>query len=98
MAQDIWNMLKAKGINARIAVGDFEPGRCKQNRRWKICQCELWVQGSSGLINTYNYTCEDTGLLNSSMIDNLTHAWVLAEVSPGYWLAIECTGGYVVAQ
>jgi hypothetical protein len=30
------------------------------------------------------------------MIDNLTHAWVLAEVSPGNWLAIECTGGYVV--
>jgi hypothetical protein len=34
--------------------------------------------------------------LNSSTIDNLTHAWVLAEVSPGNWLAIECTGGYVV--
>jgi hypothetical protein len=23
MAQDIWNMLKAKGINARIAVGYY---------------------------------------------------------------------------
>lgn len=26
MAQDIWDMLKAKGINARITVGDFEHG------------------------------------------------------------------------
>jgi len=48
------------------------------------------------LINVYDYICKDTGLLNSSTIDNLTHAWVLAEVSPGNWLAIEYTGGYVV--
>lgn len=97
MAQDIWNMLKAKGINARIAVGDFEPEDANRTEDGKPVNGTLG-SGSSGLINTYNYTCEDTGLLNSSMIDNLTHAWVLAEVSPGYWLAIECTGGYVVAS
>lgn len=33
---------------------------------------------------------------NSKAIDNFNHAWVLAEVSPGSWPAIECTGGYVV--
>ena len=36
--------------------------------------------------------------MNSSIIDNLTHAWVMAEVSPGNWLSIECTGGYVVSS
>jgi hypothetical protein len=95
MAQDVWNMLKAKGINARIAVGDFKPlsaSRFEYRRP---------VQGTSdsedsGLISVYNYSRKDIGLLNSSMIDNLTHAWVLAEVSPGNWLAVECTGGYVV--
>jgi len=95
MAQDIWNMLRAKGINARIAVGDFEVGRPSGTEEAKTVN-ESLDSGSPGKVNTYNYTCKDTGLLDSGMIDNLTHAWVLAEVSPGYWLAIECTGGYVV--
>jgi hypothetical protein len=29
-------------------------------------------------------------------IDDINHAWVMAEASPGEWLAIECTGGYLV--
>lgn len=95
MAQDVWNMLKAKGINARIAVGDFKPGSSSRIEYKRSAQVTS-DSGSSGLINVYDYRCKDTGLLNSSMIDNLTHAWVLAEVSPGNWLAIECTGGYVV--
>lgn len=95
MAQDVWNMLKAKGINARIAVGDFKPGnksRIEENKSVRVTQ----DSGNSGLVNTYDYSCKETGQLNSKMIDNLTHSWVLAEVSPGNWLAVECTGGYVV--
>lgn len=95
MAQDVWNMLKAKGINARIAVGDFKIGnesRVEGNKSVRVTQ----DSGNPGLVSTYGYSCKETGQLNSSMIDNLTHAWVLAEVSPGNWLAIECTGGYVV--
>lgn len=95
MAQDVWDMLRAKGINGRIAVGDFEHGTANIIEDKKSVQENL-DSGISGIFSTYNYTCEDTGLLNSSMIDNLTHAWVMAEVSPGNWLAIECTGGYVV--
>ncbi len=58
MACDIWDMLIARGINAKIAIGNV-----KQE-------------------------------VNS--IDDVNHAWVMAEVSPGEWLAIECTGGYLV--
>ena len=27
-----------------------------------------------------------------------THAWVIAEVSPGGWIAVESTGGYLVCK
>ncbi len=59
MAQDIWNMLKTEGINAKIVIGNTELG-------------------------------------SSCTIEDINHAWVLAEVDPETWLAIECTGGYVV--
>ena len=95
MAKDVWNMLKAKGINARIAVGDFESGSKSRIEDEKPVRKNL-DSVNFGKISSYNYTYQDTGQLNSDMIDNLTHAWVLAEVSPGFWLAIECTGGYVV--
>lgn len=29
-------------------------------------------------------------------INDANHAWILAEVEPGLYLAIECTGGYIV--
>jgi len=95
MAQDVWNMLKAKGINAKIAVGNFDPGTQSKIGEGKPL-LENLNSGSPGEINPYNYTYQDSGLLDSSTIDNLTHAWILAEVSPASWLAIECTGGYVV--
>jgi hypothetical protein len=95
MAQDIWDMLKAKGVNARIAVGDFDKKNKSGIEGGKLIQ-ESQESGNPGKIEIYNYTCQDTGLLNSDIIDNLTHAWVLAEVSPGNWLAVECTGGYIV--
>lgn len=58
MASEVWNMLKAQGINAVIAVGDV-----------------------------------DTAVSDIVLSD---HAWVLAEVAPGNYLALETTGGYVV--
>jgi hypothetical protein len=58
MACDIWDILIARGINARIVIGNVKQG--------------------------------------VTSIDDISHAWVLAEASPGEWLAIECTGGYLV--
>ena len=58
MALDIWNMLKARGINAIIQIGNVE---------------------------------EDI-----QDITEANHAWVLAETSPGKYLALETTGGYAV--
>lgn len=58
MASDVWNMLQAKSINAKIQIGD---------------------------VNS-----DIKSILESN------HAWVMAEVLPGKWLALETTGGYVV--
>jgi hypothetical protein len=58
MACDIWDILIARGINAKIVIGNVKQP------------------------------------VNS--IDDVNHAWVMAEASPGEWLAIECTGGYLV--
>jgi hypothetical protein len=35
---------------------------------------------------------------NISKIEDANHAWVLAEISPNHWLALETTGGYVVCN
>ena len=58
MAIDVWNILKTKGINAVIAVGNVD--------------------------------------LDEYEITDWNHAWIMAEVAPNNWLAIECTGGYIV--
>ncbi len=58
MALDVWNMLKAQGINALIQIGNVDTG------------------------------AED--------ITDVDHAWVLAETSPGKYLALETTGGFAV--
>ena len=58
MALDVWNMLKAQGIDAIIKVGNVETG--------------------------------------AKDITEVDHAWVLAETSPGHYLALETTGGYAV--
>ena len=58
MACDIWNMLKTKGINAEIVVGNID--------------------------------------LDEYDMEDWNHAWILAEVAPDTWLAIECTGGHIV--
>jgi len=60
MALDVWNMLKAQGINALIKIGNVEEA-----------------------------------VLNVAKAD---HAWVLAETSPGQYLALEVTGGYTVPK
>ena len=60
MSAEVWNMLKAQGISARVVVGNID--------------------------------AQITGILQSD------HAWVLAEVAPGEYLALETTAGYVVAR
>ncbi len=60
MASEVWNMLKAHGIDALIVVGN-----------------------------------KDTAI-GDILLSN--HAWVLAEVSPGGYLALETTGGFVVPE
>ncbi len=59
MALDVWNMLKAQGINALIQIGNVKTP--------------------------------------AKDITDVDHAWVLAETSPGRYLALETTGGYVVS-
>lgn len=58
MALDVWNMVRTRGIPAKIAVGNVGQAAAK--------------------VNEYN------------------HAWVVAEYSPGDWIAMETTGGYLV--
>lgn len=58
MSLDVWNMLKAQGIDALIKIGNVETG--------------------------------------AKDITEVNHAWVLAETSPGHYLALETTGGYTV--
>ncbi len=60
MAAEIWNMIKAQGINAVMVVGN-----------------------------------KDTAISNIIQSD---HAWVLAEVAPGEYLALETTGGFAVPK
>ena len=59
MAQDLWNILETKGINAEIMIGNVD-------------------------------------MTGSVSLKDINHAWVVAEVSPNSWLALETTGGYVV--
>jgi hypothetical protein len=58
MALDVWDMLKAQGINAIIQIGNVKT--------------------------------------EAKDITDADHAWILAEVSPGEYLALETTGGYAV--
>ena len=58
MAMDVWDMLKAKGINAVIKLGNVKSP--------------------------------------AKDITEADHVWVLAETSPGQYLALETTGGYAV--
>jgi hypothetical protein len=60
MASDIWDMLKAQGINAKINVGRVDQ--------------------------------------DITAIGDANHAWVLAEVGPNQYLALEATGGYSVRK
>lgn len=60
MASEIWNMLKAAGINAIVAIG------------------------SRDVVVTDIVQCD--------------HAWVLAEVAPGEYLAVETTAGITITK
>ena len=58
MALDVWDMLKAQGINAIVQIGRVDR--------------------------------------DAKDITDSDHAWVLAETSPGKYLALETTGGFAV--
>ncbi len=58
MAQDVWNMLKTQGINAKIAIGNID--------------------------------------MASAKLEDFNHAWVMAEIEPDKYIAVETTGGYIV--
>ena len=60
MASEVWSMLKARGIDARIVVGNI-----------------------------------DVAIDDIILSD---HAWLLAEIDEGQYLALETTGGYVVYE
>jgi hypothetical protein len=60
MASDVWNMLKAQGIDAVIVVGNID--------------------------------IQITSILNSE------HAWVLVEVAPDEYLALDPTIGYAISH
>ncbi len=60
MACDVWNMVRTRGLNSKIMVGNVEK--------------------------------------DMASLSEANHAWVMAEVSPDEWLAIESTGGRVVQQ
>jgi outer membrane murein-binding lipoprotein Lpp len=57
---------------------------------------EVWnmlkAQGIKAVIVVGNKDASISNILQSD------HAWVLAEVGPGEWLALEATGGYVVTK
>jgi len=59
MAQDVWNMLKTKGINSKLVLGNIDH-------------------------------------FGPLTLDDVNHVWLIAEVSPEEWLAIETTGGFIV--
>lgn len=58
MAIDVWNMVKTKGINATLIVGNVKK--------------------------------------DITDIKQANHVWVVAEVSPDTWIALETTGGFLV--
>jgi TPR repeat protein len=60
MACDVWNMVKTKGIEAKIQVGNVER--------------------------------------DITSLREADHAWVMAEISPGNWLALETTAGRIVQK
>jgi len=60
MAAEVWNMLKAAGIDSIVVVGRID--------------------------------ASISDILESN------HAWVLAEVAPGQYLALETTGGFTVPE
>jgi hypothetical protein len=50
------------------------------------------TQGINAIINVGNVS------RNINSIQEADHTWVLAEVSPGEWIAVETTGGYLVCS
>ena len=54
--------------------------------------CDVW-----DILQSQNISAR-IAVNSINMTDENKHAWVLAEVNPGEYLALETTGGYVVTQ
>ena len=56
--------------------------------------CDIWNILKKEGINSK--ICVGNIDYNIDSIEDADHAWILAETEPGSYLAIECTGGYIV--
>jgi len=65
MAMDVWNIVRTKGFNAKIAIGNNE----------------------KNIMTTLE-----------TFLTEVSHSWVMAEYDTGQWMAMECTGGYLVPE
>ena len=62
--------------------------------------CDVWNQVIAAGINAEIAigNVEIQSYLKTFKYEDINHAWVLAEVSPHTWLALECTSGRVISE
>lgn len=65
-----------------------------------IFDCDNMAQDVWNILETKGINSEiwigNVDRIGPVTLKDCNHAWVMAEISPNGWLAIECTGGYVV--
>lgn len=70
MAIDVWNLVKTKGIDAKICSGNIDK--------------DISLSSVNDLKSEINY------------FNSVNHAWVVAEIEPFEFVAVETTGGFLV--
>jgi hypothetical protein len=65
-----------------------------------VFDCDNMAQDVWNILETKGINSEiwigNVDRIGPVTLKDCNHAWVMAEVSPNTWLAVECTGGYVV--
>lgn len=65
-----------------------------------VFDCDNMAQDVWNILETKGINSEiwigNVDTVGPVALKDCNHAWVMAEVSPNTWLAVECTGGYVV--
>ena len=65
-----------------------------------VFDCDNMAQDVWNILETKGINSEiqigNVDLVGNLELKDCNHAWVMAEISPNSWLAIECTGGYAV--